>query len=240
MESSNNVAFDERWASALSGAALVMYGLSHRSVSGSMVAASGAALMLRGATGHCPVYAAIGVSTADQSDTRRALAGDRGLNVEHAVTVRRGQAELYRFWRNFENLPRFMRSVVAVTQIDEQRSHWVVKSAGAQTVEWDAEIINEIPNELIAWKTVDRSDVISAGSVSFKPLRSGAETSVHVKMQYQPPAGRLGAAVAWMLGRNPSQTIREELRAFKAMTEAGEVPTTEGQPRGVGSLFNYD
>lgn len=234
-----NVAHSERWASAVGGAALVMYGLKRRSMPGSMMALSGTALLLRGATGHCPMYAAIGVTTADQSDTRTALAGDRGIAVEQAVTIRRGAEELYRFWRDFENLPRFMPSLVSVTSIDERRSHWVAKARAGRTVEWDAEIVNEIPNELIAWRTLARADVISAGSVAFQPTRSGTETAVHVKLQYEPPAGRFGAALAWMLGREPSQTIREDLRRFKAIVEAGESPTAEGQPRGRSSMLNY-
>ena len=125
-----------------------------------------------------------------------------------------------------------LRHLVAVTQLDERRSHWVARAPAGRMVEWDAEIINEIPNELIGWRTLDGADVISAGSVRFKPAPGDRGTEVRVRLQYLPPAGKLGARLAWLLGHEPSQTIQEDLRHFKQLMEAGEVPTTEGQPRG--------
>jgi uncharacterized membrane protein len=241
MTSELNVAQVERWASALGGAALTVYGIRQRSVAGAMIAASGSALIVRGATGHCPVYAVTGVSTANgESDTRAALGGRRGVHVEVAVTINRPVEQLYGFWRNFENLPRFMRHLVSVRTLDDRRSHWVAKAPAGRTVEWDAEIINEITNELIGWRTLDGADVVSAGSVRFRPAGAGRGTEVHVHLQYSPPAGRVGAAIAWMLGHEPNQTIQEDLRRFKQLLEAGEAPTTKGQPRGRQSIFNYD
>jgi uncharacterized membrane protein len=107
-------------------------------------------------------------------------------------------------------------------------------------VEWDAEIINEIHHELIAWRTLHGSTVVSAGSVHFKPAGPNRGTQVYVHMQYSPPAGRLGVAIAWMLGHEPNQTVQEDLRRFKRLLETGEAPTTKGQPRGRQSIFNYD
>jgi uncharacterized membrane protein len=239
MTSELNVAEIERWASALGGAALAVYGIRQRNAAGAMIAASAGALIYRGATGHCPVYAATGVSTARDYDTRAALGGSRGVNVELATTINKPAAELYAFWRNFENLPRFMSHLISVRRIDDRRSHWQAKAPGGRTVEWDAEIINEIPNELIGWRTLDGADVVSAGSVRFRQA-PGRGTEVHVRLQYSPPAGKLGAAVAWMLGQEPSQTIQEDLRRFKQILEAGEAPTTKGQPRGRQSILNYD
>jgi uncharacterized membrane protein len=99
-------------------------------------------------------------------------------------------------------------------------------------VAWDAEVINEVPGELIGWRTVDGAHVVSAGSVRFKPAPGGRGTEVHVRLQYQPPFGKVGSALVWLLGHEPSQTIREDLRRFKRLVEAGELPTTAGQPRG--------
>ena len=244
MTSSINVAEAERWASAIGGAALTALGikqLKDRSPAGAALTAAGSALMYRGATGHCPVYAAAGITTADDADgTRAALAGPRGVHVEEVVTINAPADQLYRFWRKFEHLPRFMDHLVSVRQIDERRSHWVAKAPGRRTVEWDAEIINETPGELIGWRTLDGSDVVSAGSVHFKPAFGGRGTEVHVRLQYDPPAGRIGATVAWLLGHDPSQVIREDLRRFKQLIETGEVPTTKGQPRGKQSVLNYD
>jgi uncharacterized membrane protein len=233
MTSSVNVAQVERWASALGGAAITAYAvkqLKDRSPAGAMLVAAGTVLIYRGASGHCPVYEAAGVDTAD-ADTRHALAGSRGVDVEESYTINRRPDELYAFWRKLEQLPSFMKHLVAVTQLDELRSHWVARAPAGRTVEWDAEIINEIPNELIGWRTLDGADVISAGSVRFKPTPGDRGTEVHVRLQYRPPAGKLGARVAWLFGHEPSQTIREDLRHFKQLMEAGEVPTTEGQPR---------
>jgi uncharacterized membrane protein len=241
MTSEQNVAQLERWASALGGAALTVYGIRQRSMAGAMMAASGSALIVRGATGRCPVYAAAGFSTTeDLSDSRRALAGDRGVDVEVATTINRPGAELYSFWRNLENLPRFMTHVVSVRIIDDRRSHWVVRAPRGRTVEWDAEIINDVPNELIGWRTLHGADVISAGSVRFTQSGVGRGTHVHVHLQYSPPAGRIGSTIAWMLGHEPSQTIQEDLRRFKQLLEAGEAATTQGQPRGRQSIFNYN
>ena len=203
-----------------------------------MLAAAGGTLIYRGATGHCPVYAAAGLNTAN-GDTRAALAGAGGVNVEEAVTINRRPEDLYAFWREFERLPQFMRNLVSVRQLDARRSHWTAKAPAGRTVEWDAEIINEIPNELIGWRTLDGSDVVSAGSVRFKPATGGRGTEVRVHLQYDPPGGKIGSAVAWMFGQEPSQTIREDLRRFKELMEAGEVPTTAGQPRGRQRFTTY-
>jgi uncharacterized membrane protein len=241
MTSELNVAQVERWASALGGAALTVYGIRQRSIAGAMIAASGGALIARGATGHCPVYAVSGVNTADgESDTRVALAGRRGVHVEVAATIDRPPEELYAFWRNFENLPRFMPHLVSVRTLDDCRSHWVARAPGGRTVEWDAEVINEIANQLIAWRTLSGADVASAGSVHFKSAGPDRGTHVYVHMQYSPPAGRVGAAIAWMLGHEPNQVIQEDIRRFKQLLETGEVPTTKDQPRGRQSIFNYE
>jgi len=230
-----NVAEVERWASALGGAALAAYGIrqvrEERPVAGAMIAASAGILILRGATGHCPMYAATGINTAD-TDTRTALSGSRGVNVEDSVTINRSPEELYARWRDFENLPTFMSHLVSVRTIDRRHSHWVAKAPAGRQVEWDAEIINEIPNELIGWRTLENADVVSEGSVRFRPADSGRGTEVHVKLQYDAPAGKVGAAIAWLFGHEPSQQIREDLRRFKQLLETGEVPTTKGQPRG--------
>src|SRR5437867_1686042 len=170
-----NVAEVERWASALGGAALAAYGISqikNRSIAGAAIAAAGGTLIYRGATGHCPVYAAAGLNTAN-GDTKAALAGSRGVRVEEAVTINRRPEELYVFWRDFEQLPLFMRNLVSVRQLDACRSHWTAKAPAGRTVEWDAEIINEIPNELIGWRSLAGSDVVSAGSVRFRPATGG-------------------------------------------------------------------
>jgi uncharacterized membrane protein len=240
-----NVAGLERWASALGGAALAAYGVRQvtvdRAWAGAMIAAAGGVLMARGGTGHCPMYAAAGFNTADgTADTRSALGGGRGSVVEEVVTINAPAEQLFGFWRDFAKLPTFMDHLVSVQQMDYRRSHWVAKAPAGRTVQWEAEIINEIPGELIGWRTLPGSDVVSAGSVRFKRATGNRGTEVRVRLQYDPPAGKFGTTVAWILGHDPSRAIREDLRRFKQLMEAGEVPTTAGQPRGKPSVLNYD
>ncbi|TMC89174.1 MAG: SRPBCC family protein, partial [Chloroflexi bacterium] len=138
----------------------------------------------------------------------------------------------YRFWRNFENLPRFMEHLKSVTVIDNKHSHWVARAPAGTSVEWDAEIINERENELIAWRSVGDATIGNAGSVHFTPAPGGRGTEVKVVLEYDPPAGRAGVIMARLFGEEPDQQVREDLRHFKEIMEAGEIPTTEGQPSG--------
>jgi uncharacterized membrane protein len=164
------------------------------------------------------------------SDTRRQLGGRRGIHVEHSVTINRPVSEVYRFWRNFENLPKFMRHLEYVAMREEGISHWVAKGPGGMQVEWDARIINEIENKVIGWQSLDGSTISTAGSVTFENTDRG--TVVRVHLQYHPPGGKLGAAMAWLAGEEPNLQIREDMRRFKQLMETGEIPTTEGQPSG--------
>jgi uncharacterized membrane protein len=164
------------------------------------------------------------------SDTRDQLSGDRGTHVEEAVTINRPAAELYRFWRNFENLPKFMKHLEAVANRDEGVSHWVAKGPAGTRVEWDARIINDVDGRLIAWQSLRGSMVATAGSVHFDDTSDG--TVVRVHFQYRPPAGKLGATIAYAFGEEPTIQVREDLRRFKQLMETGEIPTTDGQPTG--------
>lgn len=218
-----NISKTERWASALMGAAFAAAGYQQRNRA---LGIAGFALLGRGASGFCPVSAAVGRDTAG-NDTRARLGGARGVNVEAAVKIYRPQQEVYAYWRTLENLSKFMDHLVEVRDVDGRRSHWVAKGPLGVQVEWDAEIIKDISPELISWKTVNDADVVSAGSVSFLQAPGDLGTEVRVKLQYDPPAGKLGATVAWMLGDDPQQAIEEDLRRFKQLLETGEVSTRE-------------
>jgi uncharacterized membrane protein len=141
--------------------------------------------------------------------------------------------KLYAFWHNFSNLPQVMRHLKSVEQLTNTRSRWTACGPLGKTVTWEAEIIHDVPNELIAWKSVGDSDVENAGTVIFKPARDG-QTEVKVVLDYIPPAGRVGKLVAQLFGEAPEQTIKEDLKRFKALMETGEVATTEGQSQGTG------
>lgn len=219
-----NISKIERWASSLMGGALAAVGLQRRNRA---LGIAGFALLGRGASGFCPVNAAVGRNTAEGTDTRARLGGDRGVNVEAAIRIYRSPQEIYAYWRMLENLPKFMDHLVDVRDIDGRRSHWIAKGPLGVQVEWDAEIIKDVPPELISWKTVNDADVASAGSVWFTQTPSDQGTVVRVKLQYDPPAGKLGATVAWMLGDDPQSAIEEDLRRFKQLLETGEVSTRE-------------
>jgi uncharacterized membrane protein len=220
-----NVGTLECIGSVAFGSALVAYGLSRRSTAGVGVAAAGTSLIVRGATGHCPVYSTLGVhTTAERTDTRAALGGDRGVRVHESIRLEKPLEDIYRFWRALGNLPQFMRHLVRVDDLGNGKSHWVAKGPGGSTFEWDAEIINEVENKVIGWRSLPGSEIATAGSVNFDRARGGSSTQVTVHLQYAPPAGRLGKLVAQVLGAEPSQTIREDLRRLKWILEAGEIP----------------
>lgn len=230
-----NISETEQWLSLAAGLGLAAYGLIRRRGSGAGLALAGIGglLLRRGISGHCDAYEMMGINTSRTAeDTRRALGGNGGLHVDESVTINRPIESLYRFWRNLENLPRFMRHLDSVERITDTLSRWQAKGPGGSTIEWNAEIINEVPNQVIGWRSIEGSDVVSAGSVNFDDAGPGRGTRVRVRLQYSPPGGKMGAVVAKLLGRDPGSEIREDLRQFKQLLEAGEVPTTEGQPRG--------
>src|ERR1044072_5835333 len=217
-----NVGQVERWASAIGGGTLALYGVTRGSLGGIALALVGAALVQRGVTGHCNLYDAINFNSAGGEGLRNSenvsVPGDRGTKVEHSVTINRSPEELYNFWRTFENLPRFMNHLESVKRFGGNRSHWVAKAPGGRTVEWDAEVYNEKEGEMIAWRTLEGSQVASAGSVHFEPAGEGA-TQVRVNLKYDPPGGKLGAPAARLFSENPQRQIEEDLDRFKEIME---------------------
>ena len=232
-----NVGDGERWLSVLAGVGLITLGLNTRRLRGLAIPIGGA-LILRGITGRSSVNQALGRNTAvdeeDESEFDSPVASvhrGEGIRVDRTVTVYRPAAELYRYWRNFENLPRIMRHVESVKVLDEFRSHWTVQGPAGTHFEWEAEIHNEKENELIAWRSLD-GDVNHAGSVLFRPTPTGRGTEVRVELRYEPPAGALGAAIARLFGEEPGQQVVEDLLRFKRAMEASAVATLGDQPAG--------
>jgi uncharacterized membrane protein len=188
--------------------------------------------------------AVAGVTALDAICSQRLsrLNGAKGageIRVAQSVTINRSPEELYRFWRDFQNLPRFMKHVESARETEGGRSHWVAKAPAGTTVEWDAEITEDRPNELIAWRSLEGSDVDQVGSVRFQRAPGGRGSIVKVEMRYRPPAGVVGATVAKLLGKDPGRQIRDDLRRFKQVMETGEVITTEGQPAGRSSSTSW-
>lgn len=228
-----NVGGGERAASIGAGAILALIGAGRRTLPGMLVAGLGGALLYRGATGYCPAYGAMGVDTAEDRDVESELLVD-GIHVEQAMSINRSTEELYRFWRDFSNLPRVMSHLQSVEVLDGQRSRWTAnapKIAGG-SVTWEAEITADEPNSRIAWRSLPDSDIDCAGEVRFAKGLGDRGTEVHVTMEYLPPAGRAGHLVAKLFGDAPWRQIREDLRDLKRELETGCRPTTEGQPTG--------
>lgn len=227
-----NVNDPERWVSVVFGGVLAAYGLKMRSIGGLVLGTIGGALVFRGATGYCPVYGGLGISSArEDNDSNVSVPYGKGVRVEEAVTINAPPEQIYAFWRNFENLPRFMHNLESVSVHEGGRSHWVAKGPAGTKVDWEAEIINEIPNELIGWRSVNGSQVDNAGSVHFTSAGDRG-TEVKVVLRYDPPAGVLGAAVSKILGEDPAMNVQEDLRRLKMLIETGEIATIEGQPAG--------
>lgn len=211
----------ERWASLIGGGALVLMGLRQGSLRGALTALAGGGLIYQGATKQ---------STIQQA--QEAMGVNQPIKVEKTVTINKPADELYRFWHNFENLPTFMKHLKSVKVYNEKRSHWIANAPLGNSVEWDADILEDRENEFISWASVEGADVDNSGFVRFKKATGDRGTEVKVVLEYNPPGGALASVVAKLFGEEPEQQIGDELRRFKMLMEAGEIATTEGQPSG--------
>jgi uncharacterized membrane protein len=149
------------------------------------------------------------------------------VDVKKTVVINKSPEELYKFWRNFENLPNFMNHIKSIQVLDDKRSHWVAKAPLGTSVEWDAEIIKEAENKSIVWHSLEGADVDSVGSVAFTSANGNNSTEVKVTMEYNPPGGNIGAIAAKLFGEDPQQQLDEDLERFKQLMETGSVPPTE-------------
>jgi uncharacterized membrane protein len=228
-----NVGRTERIVSGLAAAVVAALAVRRKRLRPLLLPLAGN-LIARAITGRSATNRALGRNSARGGRVSRAASVPRGegIKVEKSVLVSRSAQELYRFWRNFENLPRFMDHLESVTVLDENRSHWVAKAPAGTKVEWDAIIHNEIENQLIAWRSLPGADVDNAGSVHFTPSPGGPATEVRVVLSYDPPAGKLGAAVAKLFGEEPSKQVEDDLRRFKQVMEAAEVAGNSKHPAG--------
>lgn len=201
----------EPWASVIGGSALAIYGVTRKSLPGAALAAVGGLLVYHGAT--------------EKRNPSR-------IRVERTLTVLKPVNEVYRFWRNFENLPRFMSHLESVKSTGDRWSQWTARAPLGAKVSWHAEITDERENQYIVWRSLPGSDVENTGSVQFREAPGDRGTEVTVALEYNPPAGRVGHALAHLFGESPTQQVREDLRHFKQLIETGEIPTTQGQSHG--------
>jgi uncharacterized membrane protein len=221
VETLNDRSVDAESMLALSaGAVLLLVGASRRSTLGAGLAVASIPFLYRGITGRWPDV----LSHYESDSTRTALSGNRGIHVRESIRLEVPVRDVYRFWRRLEHLPQFMTHLDRVVEGADGTSHWMTTGPAGLAIEWDAEIINEVENKVLAWRSLPGSDIVTAGSVNFNEVRGGRSTQVSVHLQYAPLAGKAGALVASLFGREPSQTIREDLRHFKQLLEAGEIP----------------
>jgi uncharacterized membrane protein len=150
-----------------------------------------------------------------------------GIKLKKSVTVNRSREQLYAFWRSLANLPKLFDNVLSVEALDHKRSHWKLRVPGGLTLKWDAEMMVDRPGEMIGWRSLDGADIDNAGYVRFERASGGRGTVVRVALQYNPPAGKLGAAVSTLMGEKPTAQVEEALRKFKQLMEAGEIPVAD-------------
>ena len=205
------------WASILGGGALAVYGAARKSAPGTVLAALGGFLVYRG--------------------VRSVRSSISPIFVQKSVTINRPPEEVFQFWRNFENLPRFMQHLKSVKSIGNRYSHWEAQGPLHTRASWDAEITDERANEYIAWKSVPGSELENSGSVEFRPVPSHGGTEIRVTIEYHAPSGKIGKAFTRLFGEHPEQQVREDLRRFKQLMETGEIPTTVGQTSGRRTPF---
>lgn len=239
-----NVGTMERWASLAGGGALIARGLMKGGTAGIATAVVGGLLAQRGATGHCQVYGALGMNTAAEEGGRTGLSGLTGslglgggtapVEVRSVATVGRPAEELYRFWRDPLNLPRFMTSLESVRPIDERRAEWTLKPAVGPTIEFVAEITADEPGRRIAWRSEDSAVVKHTGEVRFEEMQHGRGTAVRLILDFSPPAGPIGAGIAKLFDGAMEMQLRKDLKNFKMLIETGEIATIDGQPTGPG------
>lgn len=210
----------ERWASVIGGSALVLFGLQQRSLRGVLTALAGGSLAYHGLQGEKSLPDAVS----------EAVGLNKAIRAERTVTINQPAEALYSYWHDFEQLPAFMTHIQSITVVDQRRSHWVANAPMGQRIEWDADIVDDRPNELIAWASLEGAAIDHSGFVRFKPATGDRGTEVKVVIEYNPPGGVLGNAFAKLFGEAPEQQIGDELNRFKQLMETGEIATTEGQP----------
>jgi len=212
-----NMGTTERVISGVAAAGLAALALKKMSKTGRIAAGiAGGALAARAATGKCAMKASV-------ADLRNA----KPVRVEKQTVINAPIEQVYEFWNNVENFPKFMTHLQTVVRMSESRSHWISDGPLGTKVEWDAETVKNVPNDVIAWRSV-QGDVEHTGSVRFK--RVGPRTRVKIRIEYTPPAGRVGAAVARIFGDDPRSQLNEYLKKAKAILDTN--PSVEQIRRG--------
>ena len=210
-----NINMAERVFTIAIGSVLAAYGITRRSRTGTAIAGLGALLMYRGVTGYSRIYHRVGIERPDAP-----------LEITQSTTINRPRQAVYAYWRNLENLPRFMPHLRAVQQKSETRSYWIANvPASGRTVQWESEIVDDRPNELIRWRTLPGGSLTHSGDVRFVQAPGDRGTEVHVHVRYEPP---IGVALGALMYPFSKEMVAEELRRLKRLLEAGEIPSNDG------------
>ena len=218
----------ERALSVAAGGLLAGWGVRRGGVLGWVAGIAGAVLVTRGLVGEAPVRRALTPSPLEDEEARR-RGWKSAAAVSWAVTIDRPRQELYDFWRDFSNLPEIMEYVEKVDVIDETHSEWSVKGPAGVTIKWNALVTEDIPGQRIGWASDENARVKNTGWVEFRDAAHGRGTEVRALILYEPPAGQAGRAVAKLLHREPGIQMRRDLRRFKQLMEAGEIPVNQPQ-----------
>ncbi|EMR00981.1 SRPBCC family protein [Cesiribacter andamanensis] len=222
-----NTGTGERIASIVGGSALLYYGFQRLSIKRVLMSLAGLVLLKRGISGHCELNEAIGRNTAKHEGSP--------VLVKKSITINKPREEVYAFWRKLENLPRFMKHITEVDQLDAEgkRYHWQMEAPKlGKKIDWEAEIVDEIPNERILFRTYNGSDVGQAGEVTFKDGPQGQGTEMQATIKYYPPEGSIGSAIARMFNSLIENVVHEDMRRFKYLLETGQLPLGKGTPGG--------
>jgi len=230
-----NVPRSERSVSVMGGSILTVAGvvvaLAKRNPVGALLALLGGGLVYQGMTGHSPLYQVMGNNRAVRTNPETvSVPHEQGEHIVAVVTIDRPVEELYTIWRNFQNLPNIMSYIEKAEVIDDTHSRWTVKAPAGMMVSWDAEIINEVKNQVIGWRSLNNAQVANAGSVRFRPAPYGKGTEMRVTLEYVAPGQKLGVAVAKWLGQNPEQQLQDDLERFKMYIESGAFVPFSPQP----------
>ncbi|HXE14698.1 MAG TPA: SRPBCC family protein [Bryobacteraceae bacterium] len=225
-DSRKNLGSGSRTACFAAGAGLMAYGAKRRGVAGTLVGLFGAELIYHGLAGRSALLRWAGVDTLHPPV----------VTAERTVTVGRSCEEIYQFWKDPANMPWIMEEIESVIPLDETHWHWKAKPIAGMQLEWDTEIMQDIPGRLLSWRSTEGAPLSQAGTLIFTPAPANRGAEVKLRFQYKPPAGEIGNAIAGLFGRDAYHTISRQLRNLEQVMETGEVARTNNQPAGARSL----
>jgi uncharacterized membrane protein len=228
--SGTNVNQAERALSMLIGSILVASGLKRRSLGGAVMALAGGGLVTRGVTGHSTMYQKLGLHTEGGRKLSKTRPDSEGLEITRAVTIGKPAEDLYRLWRDPQVQSRLLGDYGEVALKDGKHMHWTLHGPMGSRIEWDSDIVEERPNELLGWKTRPGAELPNEGSVQFSPAPGNRGTEVVLRMRFSPPGEVPAGGVMKLLGFIPKQLAYKALWRFKAFAETGEVPSIKLQP----------